>query len=62
MDNGLLHECREKINEGYMILHIFRNKNSKNRWSVLCSAIDWDVLCFCTNIYEIGTKKQAFTR
>lgn len=41
MDNGLLHEFREKINKDYMVLHIFRNKNNKNKWSVLCSAMDW---------------------
>ena len=41
MDNGLLHEFREKINKDYMVLHIFRNKNDKNKWSVLCSAMDW---------------------
>lgn len=41
MDNGLLREFRKKVNEDYMILHILRNKNNKNKWSVLCSAMDW---------------------
>lgn len=41
MDNRLLQEFRNKVNEDYMILHIFRNKNNKNKWSVLCSAMDW---------------------
>lgn len=41
MNSDLLHEFRMKVNEDYMILHIFRNKNNKNQWSVLCSAMDW---------------------
>lgn len=41
MDNKLLHEFRSKVNEDGMILHIYRNKNRKNKWSVLCSAMDW---------------------
>lgn len=41
VDNGLLLEFRKKVNEDYMILHIFRNKNNKNKWSILCSAMDW---------------------
>lgn len=41
MDNVLLREFRKKVNEECMILHIFRNKNNKNKWSVLCSAMDW---------------------
>lgn len=41
VDNGLLLEFRKKVNEDYMIHHIFRNKNNKNKWSILCSAMDW---------------------
>lgn len=41
MNNELLHEFRNKVNEGDMILHIFRNKNNRNQWSILCSAMDW---------------------
>jgi len=41
VDNELLREFRNKVNKDYMILQIFRNKDNKNKWSVLCSAMDW---------------------
>lgn len=41
MENDLLRGFRNKVNKEGMIFHIFRNKDNKNRWSILCSAMDW---------------------
>lgn len=41
MNNELLLEFRDKVNEGGIMLHIFRNKDNRNQWSILCSAMDW---------------------
>lgn len=41
MKQELLRAFRNKVNEENLILQIFRDQNSKNKWSILCSAMDW---------------------
>lgn len=41
MEAFLINKFREKINEHDLILHIYRNYNGKNKWNVICSAMDW---------------------
>lgn len=41
MEASLINAFRDKINEYDLILHIFRNYNGKNKWNVICSAMDW---------------------
>lgn len=41
MDASLINRFRDKVNEHNLILHIYRNYNGKNKWSVICSAMDW---------------------
>ena len=41
MDQSLLRLFRNRINDNNMMLHIFRNQSGKNRWSIICSAMDW---------------------
>ncbi len=41
MDLELLKIFNKKINDKGLILHIYRNKSEKNKWSIICSAMDW---------------------
>lgn len=41
MNPELFHTFRRKINENDLILHIFRDRFGKNKWSTICSAMDW---------------------
>ena len=41
MDASLINKFRNKVNEHNLILHIYRNYNGKNKWNVICSAMDW---------------------
>ena len=41
MEEYLINTFRDKINEHDLILHIYRNYNGKNKWNVICSAMDW---------------------
>lgn len=41
MDDRLIKEFRNKINEDGMALQIFREHKNRNKWSIICSAMDW---------------------
>ena len=41
MDQELLRSFRSTINDKELILHIFRNRFGRNKWSIICSAMDW---------------------
>ena len=41
MEASLINAFRNKINDYDLILRIYRNYNGKNRWNVICSAMDW---------------------
>ena len=41
MNQELLRSFRNKINDKELILHIFKNRYGRNKWSVICSAMDW---------------------
>lgn len=41
MDASLISKFRNRVNEHNLIHHIYRKYNGKNKWSVICSAMDW---------------------
>lgn len=41
LDENLINNFREKVNENYFVLHIYKNVNGKNKWNCICSAMDW---------------------
>ena len=41
MDSSLIKEFRNKVNKHDLILHIYQNYNGKNKWNIICSAMDW---------------------
>ncbi len=45
MDEKLIQKFREKINEHNLIYHIYKNREGKNKWGGICSAIDWIETC-----------------
>lgn len=40
-DENLINNFRERVNENYFVLHIYKNVNGKNKWNCICSAMDW---------------------
>ena len=45
MDGELIGSFAERINEHDLVLHLYKNKNGKNKWSAICSAVDWIQTC-----------------
>lgn len=41
MDNKLINDFRRKVNENNMVFHLYYNRNDKNYWNIICSAMDW---------------------
>lgn len=41
MDNKLINDFRRKVNENDMVCHLYYNRNGKNYWNIICSAMDW---------------------
>lgn len=41
MDKEVIKLFRKKINEEYIVLHMYRENQGKNKWSIICSAMDW---------------------
>lgn len=41
LNDKLINSFRDKVNEFYWVLHIYKNINSKDKWSIICSAMDW---------------------
>lgn len=41
MDEKLINKFRERVNENYFVLHIYKNIGGKNKWNCICSAMDW---------------------
>ncbi len=41
MDRALINELSEAIHENNIVYKIYKNKNGKAQWNVICSAIDW---------------------
>ena len=34
-------QFRDKVNENDLVYHIYRNRDGKDQWSIICSAMDW---------------------
>ena len=41
LDEKLIEEFRERVNDNYFVLHVYKNKEGKNKWNCICSAMDW---------------------
>jgi len=41
LTDRLLHFFRDKVHEGGRIYKLYRNRNGKNQWNIICSAMDW---------------------
>ncbi|HEY5585309.1 MAG TPA: hypothetical protein VIK78_12585 [Ruminiclostridium sp.] len=40
-DVNLKHKFRDRVNDSYFVLHVYRNAQGKNKWNCICSAMDW---------------------
>ena len=56
MNIKLIDQFRNKVNEHGLVLHLYRNKNGKNQWSIICSAMDW----ISVVVEEIDISKLTF--
>ena len=41
LTDRLLHEFRDKVHDGNRIWKLYRNRDGKNQWNIICSAMDW---------------------
>ncbi len=41
LDPAIIDEFRDVINEHGLIYHIYKNRDGRDQWSVICSAMDW---------------------
>jgi len=41
LDMELCMQFRDKVNENDLVYHIYRNRDGKDQWSIICSAMDW---------------------
>lgn len=41
MDKVLIDEFRNSVNENNLVLHMYQNRNGKDQWGIICSAMDW---------------------
>jgi len=41
LDKELIDEFRRTINDFDFILHVYKNNENKNKWNMICSAMDW---------------------
>lgn len=39
-------QFRDKVNENDLVYHIYRNRDGKDQWSIICSAMDWNQNCY----------------
>lgn len=56
MDSYLANKFREKVNEYDMVYHLYHDREGKNQWGIICSAMDWlDVVVGEIDISRLGT-------
>jgi len=41
MNRELIDKFRKKVNDRDLIWHLYHNKDQRNKWSIICSAMDW---------------------
>lgn len=41
LDLDLIHRFRKKVNEEPIFRELYKNVNGKNKWNIICSAMDW---------------------
>ena len=41
INSNLIDEFREKINENNYFYNLYKNNDGKNKWNIVCSAMDW---------------------
>lgn len=55
MDRKLFDVFREKVNEHDLVFQMYHDRNGKDQWSIICSAMDWIEVV----IDEIDEKKLS---
>ena len=45
LDISVVNRFRERVNQYDLISHIYKNFDGKNKWNVICSALDWIETC-----------------
>lgn len=41
MDRSLITQFRKKVNDHHLVWHMYHNRDGKNQWNIICSAMDW---------------------
>lgn len=41
MDNTLINQFRECVNEHDIVFNLYHRHSEKNKWNIICSAMDW---------------------
>jgi hypothetical protein len=59
MDRALINEFREKVNDQDIVLKKYHNRNGKDLWNIICSAMDWiDVVVDSIDITNLSRKND----
>ena len=58
MDDNLINTFRDKVNEDNMVFNMYHCCNNKNKWNIICSAMDW-ITVAVDGINEISLPSNA---
>lgn len=62
LDFNLISRFRERINKNGLVFHMYSNVSGKNKWSIICSAMDWIETCIDgidTSLLEMESNNSA---
>ena len=65
MDRALITKFREEVNDQNLVIQMYRNRNGKALWNIICSAMDWiDVVVDSIDIHKLsrGNDNDASVR
>lgn len=54
----LIDKFRDKVNENHMFYALYRNNDGKNKWNIVCSAMDW-LTVVSKGITQINIKSDS---
>lgn len=57
MDSKLIRDFRTRVNKDDWVLHQYQNINGRNKWNIICSAMDW----ISVSVEEIDIAKLSRT-
>lgn len=59
MNKEIIKRFRNEVNKQDLVLQIYRNRNGKNFWNIICSAMDWiDVVVETIDIKNLSNKND----